>query len=384
MRVLDKRMSQTRTKYITLIPKANGDTIQRVNYYLHTERFYGDFVKIDNSRWRVYHQSGHVDITSAGVQTWAYYVRDRLGSTRVVINAQGVPLQAFDYYPSGIPVETYNTNNTYAATNRLHTGKEFHAFDGLSWHDNAARFHDTLFPRFTTVDPLAERAPDVSPYVYCGDNPLRFIDPSGMIERDKNGKIIFSNSGKSKFIYLNEVNNSYASGYSKSGTISTDKGRDITVIDNRSFSGTHWGNSDITTNCFGLVFADGEYWLENSNDQIQKILDDDGYSEVGIEDAQVGDVVIYNEGDGTKGHAATISETDGTFDGTLIFGKGGDDIKPSYLPIKDGYNRPDNHGHIVQTPTSHIHIYRPPEKDKKNDDNKENRERIQNEITQPL
>lgn len=106
--------------------------------------------------------------------------------------------------------------------------------------------------------------------------------------------------------------------------------------------------------------------------------------EVGIEDAQVGDVVIYNEGDGTKGHAATISEIDGTVDGTLIFGKGGDDIKPSYLPIKDGYNRPDNHGHIVQTPTSHIHIYRPPEKDKKNDDNKENRERIQNEITQPL
>ena len=174
-----KTMSQTRTKYITLIPKANGDTIQRVNYHTATERFFGPFVKIDNSRWRVYHQSGHVDITSAGVQTWAYYVRDRLGSTRVVISAQGVPLQAFDYYPSGIPVETYNTNNTYAATNRLHTGKEFHPFDGLSWHDNAARFHDTLFPRFTTVDPLAEKDPGTSPYAYCGNNPLRFIDPTG-------------------------------------------------------------------------------------------------------------------------------------------------------------------------------------------------------------
>ena len=179
MRVLDKRMSQTRTKYITLIPKANGDTIQRVNYYLHTERFYGDFVKIDNSRWRVYHPTGHVDITSQGVQTWMYYVRDRLGSTRAVITEQGVPLQATDYYPSGIPVETYTAGNAYNTTDRLHTGKEFHPFDGLSWHDNAARFHDTLFPRFTTVDPLAEKYPGVSPYVFCNNNPLIFLDLDG-------------------------------------------------------------------------------------------------------------------------------------------------------------------------------------------------------------
>ena len=108
------------------------------------------------------------------------YVRDRLGSTRAVITEQGVPLQATDYYPSGIPVETYSAGNAYNTTDRLHTGKEFHAFDGLSWHDNVARFHDTLFPRFTTVDPLAEKDPGTSPYAYCGNNPLRFIDPDGM------------------------------------------------------------------------------------------------------------------------------------------------------------------------------------------------------------
>ena len=61
--------------------------------HISAERFYGDFVKIDNSRWRVYHPTGHVDITSQGVQTWMYYVRDRLGSTRAVITEQGVPLQ---------------------------------------------------------------------------------------------------------------------------------------------------------------------------------------------------------------------------------------------------------------------------------------------------
>ncbi|MBQ7212519.1 MAG: hypothetical protein IJS19_07655 [Muribaculaceae bacterium] len=67
------------------------------------------------------------------------YVRDRLGSTRAVITEQGVPLQATDYYPSVIPVETFTAGNAYNTADRLHTGKEFHAFDGLSWHDEIYR-----------------------------------------------------------------------------------------------------------------------------------------------------------------------------------------------------------------------------------------------------
>lgn len=34
--------------------------------------------------------------------------------------------------------------------------------------------------RFTGVDPLAEKYYSISPYVYCANNPMRFIDPTGM------------------------------------------------------------------------------------------------------------------------------------------------------------------------------------------------------------
>ncbi|MBQ4291118.1 MAG: hypothetical protein II752_00065, partial [Muribaculaceae bacterium] len=71
----------------------------------------------------------------------------------------------------GNGLETYYKTETRS--------KEFHAFDGLSWHDNAARFHDTLFPRFTTVDPLADKYPDLSPYAFCNNNPLAFVDLDG-------------------------------------------------------------------------------------------------------------------------------------------------------------------------------------------------------------
>ena len=50
---------------------------------------------------------------------------------------------------------------------------------------------------FTSVDPLAELTPSISPYVYCAGNPVNMIDPTGMYgeattstHTDENGKVI--------------------------------------------------------------------------------------------------------------------------------------------------------------------------------------------------
>ena len=38
------------------------------------------------------------------------------------------------------------------------------------------------FGRFTTIDPLAEKYPGISPYSYCKGNPVNFVDPDGKRE----------------------------------------------------------------------------------------------------------------------------------------------------------------------------------------------------------
>jgi RHS repeat-associated protein len=58
-----------------------------------------------------------------------------------------------------------------------------------------ARYYNPKWNVWLSVDPLAEDAPDWTPYRYGFHNPLRFIDPTGMSEgdheytMDKNGKI---------------------------------------------------------------------------------------------------------------------------------------------------------------------------------------------------
>ena len=59
------------------------------------------------------------------------------------------------------------------------TGKELGDETGL--YDFSARFMHARFGRFTTIDPLAEKYPGISPYAYCNGNPVNFVDPDGRV-----------------------------------------------------------------------------------------------------------------------------------------------------------------------------------------------------------
>lgn len=67
-----------------------------------------------------------------------------------------------------------------AAQNIKYSGKEFQDELDLDIYDFGARNYDPTIGRWFNVDPLAEKRYMNSPYMYCNNNPIIFVDPDGM------------------------------------------------------------------------------------------------------------------------------------------------------------------------------------------------------------
>ena len=105
------------------------------------------------------------------------FVRDHLGSVRLVCNGNtGEVVQSLEYLPSGV---IFRSRNFDRQPYRF-TGKELLSAHGLDWYDSGARMQEFHIPRFTTMDPLCEKYYSISPYAYCGNNPIKYIDPTGL------------------------------------------------------------------------------------------------------------------------------------------------------------------------------------------------------------
>ena len=151
----------------------NGTTLITNNQYVGSFLYTGGALQYMTTPY------GKTEFTTGAVFGFVYYLKDHLGNNRISFDKDPITglariVQENHYYPFGLrfgngPSYSFGSDDKF-----LFSDKEWQAEIGL--YDFGSRQYDPVLGRWTTPDPADQ---DFSSYLYCGNDPINRIDPTG-------------------------------------------------------------------------------------------------------------------------------------------------------------------------------------------------------------
>ena len=149
-----------------------------------------------------------------------------------------------------MPLSTVNCQLSTVNWTHTFSAKEKDTETGLSYF--GSRYYSSDLSIWLSVDPMSDKYPSLSPYVYCANNPIKLVDPNGeeISEHiDKYGNIIAHFNDGDNSVYFHKDGTTKADIEAQQKRLNNTGGNGIKVgelggnIDQSSFFGNKLENS---------------------------------------------------------------------------------------------------------------------------------------------
>ena len=158
--------------------KTNGIVTPMVRSLESNYHYCSNLVYNDDRLSTILFDGGYASVDEGGGIVMHFYVKDHLGSNRLVVDGNGNIEEVNHYYPFGALMgdRCGVSRNKYK-----YIGKELDTMYGWNMQDHEARWYDPVVGRWMATDPLQEKYESVSSYCYTANNPIRFVDTDGKV-----------------------------------------------------------------------------------------------------------------------------------------------------------------------------------------------------------
>ena len=144
---------------------------------LKTKYYYCSNLVYDNENISaILFDGGYASVDDDNGIVMHFYVKDHLGSNRLVVDGNGNIEEVNHYYPFGALM---GDRCGVSRNNYKYIGKEHDTMYGWNMQDHEARWYDPIVGRWMVTDPLQEKYAGFSTYCYAINNPLNILDSNG-------------------------------------------------------------------------------------------------------------------------------------------------------------------------------------------------------------
>jgi RHS repeat-associated protein len=264
-----------------------------------------------------------------------YYVHDdRLGTPQLVTDSTQTPQWGTTYDPYG------NTGTIISgiAQNLRYPGQYFDLETGFNYNLN--RDYMPNLGRYLETDPTGLGG-GLNTYAYAKNNPLKFTDPSGLLQQD-NGRYL---EDPVPFIpSLLAFSPGYTSVY-----LRADDGALILAKK---------PDDPMNFNCHGLTFTEGQYAI--NDDQVENILVHDHYVNVPASLTQPRDIALYLVPRQAPDHSFTLLPASPVSGNVMELDKNGPNGELRVGPLSTDYARSGAINYYRQMKTLTQTVFIPP------------------------